>query len=195
MKLANMDGITWLIIFVVVALVKGWSKLQKSTDDDSSSSSETPPVTRAKPRIPPPRPRLQPRSVPMPMPRSTGLPQPAGPRATPPPVPTPVPAGRKVGADEIRRFIEQLSGQSQTPAAPPPPIPSTPVRTAEPPPLPPKPEPVVEAPVATQTIASAPVPAQTSRASQWMEALRDRNNVRNIIISAEIIGPPRAESM
>jgi hypothetical protein len=37
------------------------------------------------------------------------------------------------------------------------------------------------------------MPAQTSRASQWMEALRDRNNIRNIIISAEIIGPPKAE--
>jgi hypothetical protein len=28
----------------------------------------------------------------------------------------------------------------------------------------------------------------------WAEALRDRNNIRNIIISAEIIGPPKAES-
>jgi hypothetical protein len=49
--------------------------------------------------------------------------------------------------------------------------------------------------MATQTVAAAPAPAQTSRALQWMEALRDRNNVRNIIISAEIIGPPKAESM
>ena len=36
-------------------------------------------------------------------------------------------------------------------------------------------------------------PAQPSRSSQWAAALRDRQNMRNIIISAEIIGPPRGD--
>jgi hypothetical protein len=39
------------------------------------------------------------------------------------------------------------------------------------------------------------VPAQSSRATQWTEALRDRRNIRNIIVAYEIIGPPRAESV
>jgi hypothetical protein len=41
-------------------------------------------------------------------------------------------------------------------------------------------------------MAEAPAPSPPSRASQWAEALRDRQNIRNIIISAEIIGPPKA---
>jgi hypothetical protein len=63
---------------------------------------------------------------------------------------------------------------------------------AEPAPPPPLPAPL-EAPVQKQTIADAPAPAQSSRASQWTEALRDRQNIRNIIVAYEIIGPPRAE--
>ena len=34
-------------------------------------------------------------------------------------------------------------------------------------------------------------PVQPSRSSHWAAALRDRQNIRNIILSAEIIGPPR----
>jgi hypothetical protein len=101
-----------------------------------------------------------------------------------------------VDADQIRRFIEQMSGKTQPPPAPPPP-PIQPPRTREvEPPAPlPQPEPVQDVPAATQTPVKAPVPAQTSRASQWAEALRDRNNIRNIVIAAEIIGPPKAESV
>jgi hypothetical protein len=57
------------------------------------------------------------------------------------------------------------------------------------------PEPAVAAPVATQPAVATPATAQVSRTSQWMEALRDRNNIRNIVIAAEIIGPPKAESV
>ena len=56
-------------------------------------------------------------------------------------------------------------------------------------------EPAVAAPVATQPAVATPATAQVSRTSQWMEALRDRNNIRNIVIAAEIIGPPKAESV
>jgi hypothetical protein len=38
---------------------------------------------------------------------------------------------------------------------------------------------------------AAPVP-KPAAASPWMEALRDKTNLRNIIISAQIIGPPKA---
>jgi len=108
---------------------------------------------------------------------------------TPPPrASAPTPRGRKVDANDIRRFVDQLSGKPQ-------PTP-TPVRKAEPPPAPAsRPEPIAQTTEAKQQIAAASVAAQTSRASQWMEALRDRNNIRNIIISAEIIGPPKVESV
>jgi hypothetical protein len=96
---------------------------------------------------------------------------------------------RRVSSDEIRQVLEQLSGKA---SPPPPPVARPPARKAEPPP-PPTLEPATAEPVATQTVAAAP--AQTSRALQWMEALRDRNNIRNIVIAAEIIGPPRAESV
>jgi hypothetical protein len=53
----------------------------------------------------------------------------------------------------------------------------------------------LEAPAHKQTFADVPAPAQSSRASQWTDALRDRQNIRNIIVAYEIIGPPRAELM
>ena len=192
MKLANIDGLIWAIILVVVALVKAFTKLQKPAADDTADSDETPPV--ATPRPPRPRPQRRPQPQPSPMvvaaPRTTTmLPRtaaPMGPRSVT------APAGKagRIDADQIRRFVEQLSGQP-TPIAPvaPPPIP-----TAAPPPSPPTPEPVTDAPELKQTIADAPAPAQPSRATQWAQALRDRQNIRNIVISAEIIGPPRGES-
>lgn len=183
-KLANIDSFIWLIVFVMVAIGKGWSKLQQASKEDSSAANDTPPVVRPRPQIPSPQPQPQPRPgvapVARPAPRVV-------PRTAPSRSPSPTPRGRKVAADDIRRFVEQLSGKPQPPPPPP-------VRKAEPAPAPPRqPEPVAQATEAKQPIATASVPAQTSRASQWMEALRDRNNIRNIIISAEIIGPPIAE--
>ena len=52
----------------------------------------------------------------------------------------------------------------------------------------PPPPPAPPEPVATP----ATVPAKPSRKNPWAEALRDRQNIRNIIISAEIIGPPKS---
>ena len=66
-----------------------------------------------------------------------------------------------------------------------------PVARAAPPPTPPpapKPEAPPPAPKAEPPLAAAVSP---SRASAWTEALRDKQNIRNIIISAEIIGPPK----
>jgi hypothetical protein len=197
-KLANIDIVVWLIIFVMVSLAKGWSKLQKSIDDDSSKPEETPSAAQPKPpRLPP---RLQPRPAAAPMARTRGAPlqQRTAPRTTLRTGTTSMSGERKVSTDDIRRFVEQLSGKAQPPAAPPPPPPPIArpaVRRAEPPPPPPMPEPAAVAPVAAQTVLAAPAPAQPSRSSQWMEALRDRNNIRNIVIAAEIIGPPRAESV
>jgi hypothetical protein len=190
-KLANIDVFVWLIIFVMVAVAKGWSKLQQPADDDSSESDEAPPVVRPRPQIP--RPQPQPRPAVAPIPRATRPPPRTVPRTTARPVPPPTRGEWKVDADQIRRFIEQMGGKAQPPS-PSQPVPPPPAREAEPPAPPPQPEPARDAPAATQTTAKASAPAQVSRASQWAEALRDRNNIRNIIISAEIIGPPRAES-
>jgi hypothetical protein len=176
-KLADPTPLIWLAIFVVVSIAKGWSKMQQSGKSDSSAADDAPPVVRPRPRIPPPQPPLQPRPGMAPMARPA-------PRVVPR-AEAPTPRGRKVDADGIRRFVEQLSSK--------PPLPSA--RKAEPPPAPPRrPEPVAQTTEAKQQIAAASVPVQTSRASQWTEALRDRNNIRNIIISAEIIGPPKSES-
>jgi hypothetical protein len=184
MKLADATPLIWLIVFVIVAIGKGLNKLRQPDQDDSSTDDDAPPVVRP-PRPQIPRPQPQPRPV---VPRMARPLSRAAPRMPPPPrTSTPTPRGRTVDADGIRRFVDQLSGKPQ-PLAPPP------ARKAEPPPAPPRqPEPVAQTSEAKQQIAAASMPAQTSRASQWMEALRDRNNIRNIIISAEIIGPPKAE--
>ena len=194
MKFADIGAVIWVIIFVMISLAKGWSKLQRSVDDDASKAEDTPPVVHPKPQRPPPQ-RLQRRPAAAPMPRAYGVPpqQRAAPRTTLRTGTTSMSGERKVSADDIRRFVEQLSGKAQPPPQPPPPVARPPARKAEPPP-PPEPEPA-SIPVVAQKVAAAPAPAQTSRALQWMEALRDRNNIRNIIISAEIIGPPKAESM
>jgi hypothetical protein len=189
-KLANMDGLIWAIIFVVVALVKGFTKLQKPAADDSADEDETPPVMAPGPARPQPRPQPRPRPVVL---AAQRLPPPIS-RTAAPMGPRPVAAAagkaRTIDADQIRRFIEQLSGQSMPqPPAVPPPVPSP-----APPPPPPQPESVPDVPDTQQTIAKAPASTQSTRASQWAQALRDRQNVRNIVISAEIIGPPRGES-
>jgi len=185
-KLANIDGLVWVIIFVVVALVKGFTKLQKPADEDTAGVDEPPLVVN--PRMP--RRQPQPRPVVVPTQRTAAtLPRTAAPMG---PRPIAAPAGevRSITADQIRRFVEQLSGQptAQPPVAPPP------VPSAAPPPPPPRPEPVMDTPDTKQTIVDAPASTQSTRATQWAQALRDRQNVRNIIIASEIIGAPRGES-
>src|SRR5207302_1727052 len=106
-KLANIDGLIWVIIFVVVALVKGFTKLQKPADEDTPDLDETPTVTR--PRTP----RLQPQPRPVVVPAqrtAAALPRTAAPMG-PRPVAAPTGGRRGIDADQIRRFVEQLSRQ------------------------------------------------------------------------------------
>jgi hypothetical protein len=88
---------------------------------------------------------------------------------------------RPVPAREIETLAEKLARRqaAKNATAPIPPVQSAPQT----------PEPAATPPPAT------PSPALTepaSPASIWAEALRDKRNLRNIIISAEIIGPPKA---
>jgi hypothetical protein len=196
-RLAGVDVFVWLIIFVMVALAKGWSKLQKPIDEDSSESKdeETPPITpvqrRSTPRqgvrpLQPQRARPQaPRVVPVP--RAGQPAQRTIQRTAARPVGSPAPReGWRIDPEQIRKFVEQLSGQPQST---PPPVAPPPVQKAPTP----TPEPVVATEAETKpAMARAPASSPPSRASQWAEALRDRQNIRNIIISAEIIGPPKA---
>ena len=185
-----------MIIFAMVALAKGWSSLQQQIDDDSSSEAKPlPPVAQPQMRHPmtsPPRSRLSSWPATTPMTRTATSYQRPDSRTTPPSVGSPPRGTWRVDAKQIRRF----TGQLRDPLQPtPPPIAHPPVQEVEatvPPPLPPKME-STEATAATkQTTVEAPPASRVSRAAQWIEALRDRQNLRNIIIAAEIIGPPRA---
>ena len=193
MKLADAGTLVWLIIAVMVVVAKAWSKSQKQVDEDSSESKEdAPPVApvqrRATPRqgvrpLQPQRVRPQPPRM-APVPRAVQPAQRAVPRTAARPVGSPAPReGWRIDPEQIRRFVEQLSGQPQ--AMPQPPVVPPPIQQA------PAPQPMPE-PVATAAETKPNIPTTTSRAAQWAEALRDRQNIRNIIISAEIIGPPKA---
>jgi hypothetical protein len=91
------------------------------------------------------------------------------------------PAPRRVPAREIENLIKQRVQKRQaSPASPPPRVERAP-----------SPAPASVAPPA----ASAPTPVavvSASPVSPWVETLRDKQNLRNVIISAEIIGPPKA---
>lgn len=109
----------------------------------------------------PPLPRPRPRPV-APFPKARPAP------ASAPPVIANVPAA-------VRDLVNRLAQPTRPTPAPPP----APVKPAEPEPAKPVPA------------AAALPPPPPSRSSQWATALRDRSNVRNIIIAAEIIGPPK----
>jgi hypothetical protein len=194
-KFADSGALIWLIIFVMVSLAKGWSKLQESKESQSPQSDDAPPPVRPRTAVrrPPPRPLAPP------MPRVPRAVPPAMRRPAPQPSPISKPSGRKVSADDIRHVVERMSRKPQPLATAPLPLPPPPVAKAEtfpppPPAPPPAPSPSLqEAPASTPPPANAPPPPPSSRASQWMEALRDRQNIRNIIVAYEIIGPPRSE--
>jgi hypothetical protein len=81
---------------------------------------------------------------------------------------------------QIRAMMEQLAQPKRptTPSPTPPPLVDAP------------------APVAAKTHTPPPTePLRPSRSSQWATALRDKSNIRNIIIAAEIIGPPKSTSL
>src|SRR5271170_5409265 len=110
-KLADSGGLIWLIIFVVVSLAKGWSKLQQCQEKSSPELNDDAP-----PPVPPrpPVPRTQPR--PAPVPRAA---PPVMRRSSSQSAPLPMPPSRKVRADDIRRVVEKMSRKPQ-PTAPPP---------------------------------------------------------------------------
>jgi hypothetical protein len=113
---------------------------------------------------------------PAPPPRARPRPRPATARK-----PT---GGWHAGQEELKKFFEQMQRST-----PPPKLPRT-----KPSPLPPMAQPVTRAAPAPAA-PPKPVPSQPAtpaRATQWAAALRDRQNLRHIILSAEIIGPPKA---
>jgi len=162
MKLAAADFAVWLIIAIIVGIGKLWTKFATSQPDDDQRA---PPPVR-------PRPRPQPLSS-----------RRAVERNVPPAVKPVTGPTWEAAPKDLREFLERLTRPAQPqPVTPPPPLPLP----AKPPPAP-KPAASAPAPVA----AKASVPEPASRAARWTEALRDPQNLRNIIISAEIIGPPR----
>jgi hypothetical protein len=201
-KLADIGTLVWLIIAVMVVLAKSWSKFQKQIDEDTSESKEeAPPIApvqrrptmREGTRALQPQPRKlsgQPRPV-APVPRTAQPSQRPVPRTAARPVGSPAPReGWRIDPEKIRRFVEQLSGQP--PSTPQPPVAPPPIHKAASPAPTPQAEPAAALPATKPAMADVPAPSTTSRASQWAEALRDRQNIRNIIISAEIIGPPKS---
>jgi hypothetical protein len=173
MQQAGADFVVWLIIGAIFMMAKAWSKFVTSTDEDAGDEPSPPP---------PPQPRPE-RSFP-------------SPRPAPPVAPKP-PSSREVAPEELRRFMEQLTKPAQpAPRSPPaaPVIHRAKLQRAKKVPAPPPPTPAtpVAAPSLTPT-AAATVTAkpQSQRSAQWITALRDRQNLRNIILSAEIIGRPK----
>jgi hypothetical protein len=113
-------------------------------------------------------------------------------KRTPPPQPQPVSQPKlstKVqskllaAADQIRRALQQLEQQAQPPVSAAPA--AEPVQKVVPPP-----PPVPEAPPQPRPTA-APAKARPPRAPAWAQSLRNKHNLRQAIVAAEIIGPPK----
>ena len=175
MKLAAVDFWIWLIVFVFVLISKVWNKLATPSDDDQPAKPPPPTTPRARP-TPQSRPQQPQRPA-----KSVSAPPGARRPSMPPPVITEAPDWR-IDPQKIREFFEKVQAAPQPPARPTPP----PVAAARPVPAPPPP--VKAAPVTAAPKPATPAPAP---ASQWAAAFRDRQNLRNIIISNEILGPPK----
>jgi hypothetical protein len=104
--------------------------------------------------------------------------------------------GRKAVASQIRELVDQIRRSAQPPVpAPdaPAPIRETvsaprPVRAAPPPIVDSVRAPPSKLPPPSSSPIAEPQPTPTA---VWAEALRDKQNLRRIIIAAEIIGPPK----
>jgi len=92
--------------------------------------------------------------------------------------PKPLPQARewKVDPEHLRQYVEKITGRA---VAVPPPLPQTVGETAPPA--------VVSAPPAPPSGTER----QNQQAAQWRKALHDRQNLRRIVIGAELIGPPK----
>jgi hypothetical protein len=152
----------WIVIILVVALAKGLGKLQSESGEDTNPR---PPVVRPPQRRTPPSGRsIQPRTRPQ----------------VPRPVPPPMPGAWMAKPEAIRQFVEHLEHRME-----PRPVAPTTMPAAKRPTRPPRPTP--KPPKSPEPVSTEKPP----RATQWAAALRDRQNLRNIVIAAEIIGPPR----
>jgi hypothetical protein len=165
------EFLVWLIVAILIAISKGLGKLQER-------AGKTPPVKPPPVQRPPEAIRrpVSERAVP-PLVRPLTpeylreivrdhQPSPAAPRPRTAP-PRAVAAKQTQRAGRPRSLTEPLQPKPVTPSTA-----ATPVPPARP-----------------ATAAAQAVPA---RLSPWAEALREKTNLRNIIISAEIIGPPKA---
>jgi len=163
LKQAASDFGVWLIIAIIFGIAKMWNRFTSTAPDDE-------------PAPPPARPRLRPQARP-----AAPLPPRRQVERSVPPVAKPVTQPPwEVAPKDLREFVERLTGAGQPKPVTPPPI------AHPPPPPPPKPAAPTPAPAAAK-----PSPAPARRASPWVEAFRDRQKLRNIIIANEIIGPPR----
>jgi hypothetical protein len=157
--LASADLIIWIVIAIVVALSKAFSKFQENAAKEketapppprprprSQRASKAPPVSRQAPRVPPPV-------------------EPRGESWTPP-----------ASLEEFLNQLPQAQPVKKTPPPPPPPALPPPRAQAEPPAKKPEPKP-------------APTKPRLSKSRQWALALQDRENIRNAIMAAEILGP------
>jgi hypothetical protein len=167
MKLASGEVIVWLIVAIVVAVTNGLKKLANPTASNQESVEPVRPPDRP-PAVRPPaddRPVLQ----------------------NPPPIVRPTNTEMRPEPRDLREFMERLSRPA--PAAPAPPV-----VKKRPPAAPPKPAPVAQqVAMATEAPlkAAGPAPSPANLNSQWTDALRDRKNLRNVVIAMEILGPPR----
>lgn len=158
----------WLIIMIIVAIAKGVEKIKESRPTKTDR-----PAPRKRESQRPPTVRRS--STPPVMPKPVGGEPLPSPRQTEPDTAT-----WRVDETVLRRFMDEIA----------PPVP---------PPVPPLVrQPVVEEPkpVMSQRVAAQPaepVKPVRSRASEWAEAMRDRNNLRNTIMAMEILGPCKAE--
>lgn len=173
MQRAGIDSWIWVIIFVVVAASKLWSQFQQKTEGGDQASE--PMASKPPPILPVGRQELP-----------SAHPIPRGPTAAP----SSSSIEEKWGEapKSLRDFMEQMRRQMQPPVArpAPPSVATAPLPVAEPvAPAEPVPAPEPE-PVPAPTVVSEP-----SRASRWSAAMRDKQNVRNIIIGAEVLGPPK----
>ena len=167
MRLHNFEWL-WLIVFVVAWL---WPMIRKVLS--AGEREKPPPVPQAKPKR-----RPQARREPVDQAKPFG--------------------GRREVADQIRELVDQMRRGAQ------PPMPAShapaPIRETVS-----APRPALGAPPPIRELVSAPPPApkplpplpspiaepQTTPASVWAEALRDKRVLREIVVAAEIIGPPK----
>ena len=163
MKLAGNDVLIWVIIAVVIAISQGWKQLSQG---GNTTVDDEP--------APPPRP-TRPSRTPVRAPTRPAV----RPQTTAPPA-AESPAWR-VDQEKLEQYRRRLADRLVAKNKAPPPIVEV-VRV--PPPV------AIAAPEPKPTVAPGAVPAPRRR-SPWVEQLRDPRSVRQFIMAAEVLGPPK----